>query len=178
MFTFVGTFVGCGRRREDHHSCGLGADESAIFVERSREIPSDLMLVFLLGGAAKGHRISLCHRKCWTLQDHTIGHCDVDGVAAGPLFRLTPVHAAVRRVGVLDGAGRLAWEPPAELAWLKRPRGGVPSHRPAAGVGRRRTPQRDVVVLEELRSVGSDAQSGCGGSQTGSQSLLSGLRLI
>lgn len=100
------------------------------------------------------------------------GHCDPDGVAAVPLFRLTPVHPGVWWEGVLNGAGGLTRDPPAILAFLRYPKGGVSLQRPVAGACRRHTSQRDVGIPEELRAVGSDAQSGCRGSQTGSCSLF------
>jgi len=89
---------------------------------------------------------------------HVTRHGDVDRVAAPPLQRLAPVHPGVGLVGVLQGAGGLPRDPPAELARVRRLRRDVPPHRPAAGV--RLTPQGDLVVPEELGSVGSDAQRG------------------
>lgn len=90
-------------------------------------------------------------------------HRDVDGVAAAPLLRLAPVHPGVRGKGILDGAGGLTRDAPAIPAHIQRLIGGVSPHRPAAGA--RHTLQGDLVVPEELRSVGSDAQRGYGGAE-------------
>lgn len=87
---------------------------------------------------------------------------DVDAVAPLPVSRLTPVHPAVRWVGVSDAARRARGDgAPAGGAGSDPARGRVPLHLPTSGVQLILTAQRDLVIPEELRPVRADPETGC-----------------
>lgn len=89
--------------------------------------------------------------------------CDADDVAALPTLRLAPVQSTVCSVDSSNGADGPIQPTPAGPTLKRRPRGSVSLHLPVAGVPRRCTAQREVLVSKELSSVRMDAQcSYCG----------------
>jgi len=85
------------------------------------------------------------------------GDVDVDAGTVLAQIGPAPVHAAVRRVRVLDGAGGARLLPggdaPVGAAGLRRVRGGVPPQGPTAS-----TAQGEGVIREELGPVGVEHQ--------------------